>query len=115
MRRWIIALAVAAAVSVAVPAWVTLYLVMDTVDGIEERRESEEEARAEQIEAIRGQGECILRLLLVPTDAREGFTVSRILDSCPDALPEREQGEPDRDEFETGNYPGSRQPWEVGP
>lgn len=115
MRRWLIAAIVVAAVSVLVPTWATLWLVLGAVQDIEERRENEESARAEQIEAIRGQSECTLRLLLVPTDQREGFTVDRILDSCPDALPEREDGEGEGgDEFETGRFPGSRQPWETG-
>lgn len=114
MRRWLAAAVTVAVISVLVPSWVTLWLVLGAVQDIEERREAEEAARDEQIEAIRGQGECVLRLLLVPTDQREGFTVSRILDSCPEALPEREQGDQDGgDEFETGRFPESRQPWET--
>lgn len=116
MSRWLMATVTVLVLSVIVPLYVTLWLVLGAVQDIEQRREAEETARAEQIEAIRGQGECVLRMLLVEPDQREGFTVDRILDSCPDALPEREDGGGENDdEFDTGEYPESRQPWEVTP
>lgn len=115
MRPWLITGGVVAFLSVVVPLYMTLWIMYSAVADIDERRQLEEQARQEQIEAIQGSQECTLRLLLVPTDAREGFTVDRILDSCPDALPERKQGDQDGDEFDTGEYPESRQPWEIVP
>lgn len=113
MRRWIITGLVVAFVSMVVPVYVTLWLMYSAVADIEERRQAVEVARKQQIEAVQGSQECVLRLLLVEPAQREGFTVDRILDACPDALPEREDGGDQDDEFDTGEHPGSRQPWET--
>lgn len=116
MRRWIVAGLIVAFLSVVMPVYTTLWLMYSAVTDIEERRQTVELARQEQIEAVQGSQECVLRLLLVRPDQREGFTVDRILDACPDALPEREEGDQDSDdEFDTGAYPDSRQPWEAEP
>lgn len=41
----------------------------------------------EVIDNQRASQECIIRLMLVEPEDREGFRVESILDSCPDALP----------------------------
>lgn len=61
------------------------------------------------IEQVRGAQECVIRLMLVEPEDREGFKVRKIMESCPGALPERDVPEP------TEPHPESRQPWESAP
>lgn len=82
MRRWMVALVAVLVLSVVVSGWVTVWLMVEDQRSAERRLDR-------QIEAIHDSQECVLRLMLVEPVAREGFTVERILASCPDALPER--------------------------